>query len=38
VQREVVRNEGKPEALWDKIVDGRMKKWYQEKTLMDQPS
>ena len=37
VQGEVVKNEGKPEALWDKIVDGRMKKWYQEKTLLEQP-
>jgi elongation factor Ts len=37
VQREVVKNEGKPENLWDKIVDGRMKKWLQEKTLLDQP-
>jgi elongation factor Ts len=37
VQREVVRNEGKPENLWDKIVDGRMKKWFQEKTLLEQP-
>jgi elongation factor Ts len=37
VQREVVKNEGKPENLWDKIVDGRMKKWFQEKTLLEQP-
>ena len=37
VQREVVKNEGKPETLWDKIVDGRMKKWFQEKTLLEQP-
>jgi elongation factor Ts len=37
VQREVVKNEGKPENLWDKIVDGRMKKWFQEKALLEQP-
>jgi elongation factor Ts len=37
VQREMVKNEGKPENLWDKIVDGRMKKWYQEKALLEQP-
>jgi elongation factor Ts len=37
VQREMVKQEGKPENLWDKIVDGRMKKWYQEKALLEQP-
>ncbi len=37
VQREVVKNEGKPENLWEKIIDGRMKKWFQEKTLLQQP-
>jgi elongation factor Ts len=36
VQRELVRNEGKPEAMWDRIVDGRMRKWYQEKALLEQ--
>jgi elongation factor Ts len=37
VFREQVRNEGKPEKLWDKIVDGKMKKFYQESTLLEQP-
>ncbi len=31
-----VRNDGKPEHLWEKIVDGMMKKFYQENTLLEQ--
>jgi len=34
---EKVKTEGKPEKLWDRIVDGMLKKFYQESTLMDQP-
>src|SRR5690606_13793704 len=34
---EQVKNEGKPENLWDKIVDGKMKKFFEENTLLDQP-
>jgi elongation factor Ts len=34
---EQVRNEGKPEQLWDKIVDGKMKRFFQENTLLEQP-
>jgi elongation factor Ts len=37
VFREQVRNEGKPENLWDKIVEGKLKKFYQESTLLHQP-
>jgi elongation factor Ts len=37
VYREQVKGEGKPEHLWDKITDGRMKKFYQERTLLEQP-
>jgi len=37
VFREQVKNEGKPEQLWDKIVEGKVKKFYQENTLLDQP-
>ena len=37
VQVEAFKNEGKPENLRDKIVEGRMKKWFQEKTLLEQP-
>ena len=31
-----VREEGKPENIWDKIVDGKMRKWYQERVLLEQ--
>lgn len=34
---EQVKAEGKPEKIWDKIVDGKMKKFYQERTLLQQP-
>ncbi|MGD8276473.1 MAG: translation elongation factor Ts [Gemmatimonadota bacterium] len=34
---EKVKNDGKPEHLWGKIVDGMMKKFFQENTLLDQP-
>jgi elongation factor Ts len=37
IQREKTLNEGKKEAVVDKIVDGRMDKWYQEIVLMEQP-
>jgi elongation factor Ts len=37
IQREKTLNEGKKEAVVDKIVDGRMDKWYQELVLMEQP-
>jgi len=33
---EQVKNEGKPENLWDRIVDGKMKRFYQENALLDQ--
>ena len=36
VFREQVRNEGKPENLWDKIVDGKLKKFYQDNALLNQ--
>jgi elongation factor Ts len=35
VYREQVKNEGKPEAMWDKIVEGKVKKYYKESTLME---
>jgi elongation factor Ts len=34
---EQVRAEGKPEAIVDKIVDGKMNKWFSEVALLDQP-
>jgi len=37
IQREKTLGEGKKEAVVDKIVDGRMDKWYEEIVLMDQP-
>ena len=37
VYREQVKNEGKPEAMWDKIVEGKIKKFYKESTLLEQP-
>jgi elongation factor Ts len=37
VFREQVKNEGKPENLWDRIVEGKLKKFYQDNTLLEQP-
>jgi elongation factor Ts len=36
VYLEQVRNEGKPEAMHEKIVEGKLRRFYQESTLMDQ--
>lgn len=40
-ERDIARNkakeEGKPEKIWDKIVDGRIEKFYQEVCLLKQP-
>ncbi len=33
---EVTKAEGKPEAAWDKIVEGRLKAWYKESVLLEQ--
>ena len=33
---ETVKNEGKPEKMWEKIVEGKLSKYYKENTLMDQ--
>lgn len=35
--RKTVLNEGKPEKIVDKIVDGKMKKFYSEVCLLEQP-
>ena len=32
-----VKNSGKPENIWDKIVDGRVKKYFSEVCLLEQP-
>lgn len=34
---ETVKEEGKPEAMWDKIVDGKLQKFFKESTLLAQP-
>jgi elongation factor Ts len=34
---EQVKSEGKPEKIWDKIVEGKMKKFLADNTLLDQP-
>ena len=33
---EVTKAEGKPEAAWDKIVEGRLTGWYKERVLLEQ--
>jgi elongation factor Ts len=33
----ITKAEGKPEAAWDRIVDGRLDGWYKERVLLDQP-
>jgi elongation factor Ts len=37
VYREQTRESGKPEQIWDKIVDGKLEKYYQEAALLEQP-
>jgi elongation factor Ts len=37
IQRERARAEGKPEKMLDKIVEGRMSKFYEEVCLLEQP-
>ena len=37
VYREQMKESGKPEKIWDKIVDGKLDKFFQESTLMEQP-
>ena len=36
IGRELARNEGKPEAMLDKIAEGRLNKFFQENTLLSQ--
>jgi elongation factor Ts len=33
----ITKAEGKPEAAWPKIVEGRLTGWYKERVLVDQP-
>ncbi|HEU4571007.1 MAG TPA: translation elongation factor Ts [Gemmatimonadales bacterium] len=37
IYREQMRESGKPEHIWDKIVDGKLEKYYQEAALLEQP-
>lgn len=37
VFRDQVKNEEKPEHLWDRIVDGKMKKFVADNALLEQP-
>jgi elongation factor Ts len=37
VYREQMRESGKPEQIWDKIVDGKLDKFFAESTLLEQP-
>lgn len=37
IARNRAKEEGKPEKIWDKIVEGRLDKFYQETCLMRQP-
>ncbi len=37
IYREQALNEGKPEKIIDKIVDGKIKRFYTEQCLMEQP-
>lgn len=40
-EREIYRAQaaesGKPQAVWEKMVDGRLKKFYEERVLLEQP-
>ena len=37
VYREQAKESGKPEQIWDRIVDGKVDKFYQENALLEQP-
>ena len=37
IARDRARNEGKPEKILDKIVEGRLSKFYEEVCLLEQP-
>lgn len=37
VYREQMRESGKPEQIWDRIVDGKIDKFFQESALLEQP-
>jgi elongation factor Ts len=37
VYREQMKESGKPEHIWDKIIDGKLEKFYAEQALLEQP-
>ena len=37
VYREQMKESGKPEKIWDKIIEGKLDKFFQESALMEQP-
>jgi elongation factor Ts len=37
VYREQMRESGKPEHIWDRIIDGKVDKFFQEQALLEQP-
>lgn len=37
VYREQMKESGKPEQIWDKIIDGKVEKFFQEQALLEQP-
>ncbi len=37
VYREQMRESGKPEHIWDKIIDGKLERFYAESALLEQP-
>jgi len=36
IYREQLKSENKPEAIWDKIIDGKLSKFYEENCLVNQ--
>ena len=37
VYREQMKDSGKPEHIWDKIIDGKLEKFFAESALLEQP-
>ncbi len=37
IYREQMKESGKPEHIWDKIIDGKMEKFFAESALLEQP-
>ena len=37
VYREQMKESGKPEHIWDKIIEGKVEKFYAEQALLEQP-